>query len=252
MLFDLTTQRETGSLYVPETLDHVAISPDSQSALLSGIGCDVILLDIASQALQQRYHGHKADAFVIRATFGGHGEQLAGGLGAPFVVSGSEDAQIYFWHRASGRLIESSCRHTHGAVNDIAWRPHHDAVMASCGDDGTVRIWQPTMPSKESAHYATEQEPITPIRRTGTYAADDWKRPYEEKEVPMDDGADDGPTPEPEPARLNLGTSAGRRAELHAGVRPIPPGRIRPTTSPDREPRASSPPPSARPPLLPW
>ncbi|KAI3626096.1 hypothetical protein CBS9595_001457 [Malassezia furfur] len=256
LVFDLTTQRETGSLYVPETLDHVAISPDSQSALLSGIGCDVILLNIASRTLQQRYHGHKADEFVIRATFGGHGEQLAGGLGAPFVVSGSEDAQIYFWHRASGRLIESSCRHAHGAVNDIAWRPQHDAVMASCGDDGTVRIWQPTMPSKESVHYATEQEPIMPIRRTGTYAADDWKRPYEEKEVPMDDGADDGGTPEPGPVNLNLGAGAGasaaRRAELHADVRPIPPGRIRPPTSPEHEPLASSSPPAARPPLLPW
>ncbi len=66
-----------------------------------------------------------------------------GGIDENFVVSGSEDAKIYIWHRATGRLIETLSGHAKGPVNGVAWHPRDALTIASCGDDHTVRIWRP-------------------------------------------------------------------------------------------------------------
>ncbi|CAH2073507.1 unnamed protein product [Thlaspi arvense] len=79
-----------------------------------------------------RYKGHKRSRFIIRSCFGGYKQA--------FVASGSEDSQVYIWHRSTGKLILELPGHA-GAVNCVSWSPTNLHMLASASDDGTIRIW---------------------------------------------------------------------------------------------------------------
>jgi len=52
------------------------------------------------------------------------------------------DGHVYIWHCPTGTLLEVLPGHQKNGVNSAEWCP--TAVMfATCGDDGTVRIWEP-------------------------------------------------------------------------------------------------------------
>lgn len=55
----------------------------------------------------------------------------------------SLDGHIYVWHRRTGTLFEVLAGHEPGGVNSVDWCPQENAIFASCGDDGTIRIWGP-------------------------------------------------------------------------------------------------------------
>jgi WD40 repeat protein len=121
-----------------------------------------------------RYIGHKQDRFVIRSAFGGEDDA--------FVLSGSEDSQIYIWHRQGGQLLKVAplasnplplfrrppqpsyhkyvplrvrnsvltappCAQVlpgHSrSVNSVSCSPMHPNIFASASDDHTVWIWGP-------------------------------------------------------------------------------------------------------------
>ena len=70
--------------------------------------------------------------YVVRACLGGAGDA--------FVASGSEDAQVYLWHRGTGQLLAQLAGHT-AVVNAVAWSPSQAGLLASASDDHTVRLW---------------------------------------------------------------------------------------------------------------
>ncbi|KAJ9479338.1 Glucose-induced degradation protein 7 [Pseudozyma hubeiensis] len=132
---NVRTREEVGSIYLREEVVSLAVSGDSQYALISVRPSELQMWDIDRQCLVRRFNGHKISKHVIGCGFGGIDEN--------FVVSGSEDSKIYIWHRASGRLIETLVGHDAGTVNAVAWHPTDALTVASCGDDHTVRIWRP-------------------------------------------------------------------------------------------------------------
>jgi len=105
------------------------------------------LYDMRTYKLVRKMSGLAQTTYVIRACFGGVGEN--------FLVSGSEgkwrdlcdvltdratDSLIYLWHRQSGALLAKLSGHT-GCVNCVAWSPADPQLFVSGSDDGSIRVW---------------------------------------------------------------------------------------------------------------
>jgi len=114
-----------------ESLTSLCLSSDSRYVLVS-VACDEVhLWDVQAMQIAHRYRGHRHGRYVIRSAFGGSDES--------FVISGSEDTQVYIWHRYSAELLQVLSGHS-GAVNAVSWNPRQ-VMLATASDDHTIRIW---------------------------------------------------------------------------------------------------------------
>ncbi|EPS60063.1 hypothetical protein M569_14740 [Genlisea aurea] len=109
------------------------VSDDRKFLLVSLLNEELHLWNIDGvPKVISKYKGHKRSRFVVRSCFGG--------LDEAFIGSGSEDSQVYIWHRVSGELILTLGGHS-GAVNCVSWNPTNPHMLASGSDDRTIRIW---------------------------------------------------------------------------------------------------------------
>ncbi|KAG9136042.1 hypothetical protein Leryth_025857 [Lithospermum erythrorhizon] len=116
-----------------QVIVHFELSRDSKFLLVSLLDQEIHLWNIEESAkLEAKYKGLKRSRFIVRSCFGG--------LEQSFVASGSEDSQVYIWHRASGELIRTLAGHS-GSVNCVSWNPANPHMLASASDDHTIRIW---------------------------------------------------------------------------------------------------------------
>ncbi|KAL0648364.1 hypothetical protein Bca4012_046655 [Brassica carinata] len=116
-----------------ETITSFSLSNDNKYVLVNLLNQEIRLWSIEGDPkIVTRYKGHKRSRFLIRSCFGGYEQG--------FIASGSEDSQVYIWHRSTGKLITELPGHA-GAVNCVSWSPTNLHVMASASDDGTIRIW---------------------------------------------------------------------------------------------------------------
>lgn len=117
------------------------ISKDGRLALLNIASQGVHLWDLQDKILLRKYQG------VIQANYVNHGS--FGGPNEEFLVSGSEDAKIYLWHRREEHpmMIFSGHQRT---VNCVSWHPTLPMLFASASDDTTVRIWSTVEHKKET------------------------------------------------------------------------------------------------------
>ncbi|KAF4841146.1 WD repeat-containing protein [Colletotrichum siamense] len=110
----------------------VSISEDSRHLLVNKKDGEVQLIDLATRTSVQKFLGHTGGDFLIRSAFGGANES--------FVVSGSEDGNILIWHKNSGAAVERLEGHQ-PRTNAVSWNPADPCMLASCGDDGKVKVW---------------------------------------------------------------------------------------------------------------
>eukprot|EP00243_Klebsormidium_subtile_P002915 TRINITY_DN15944_c0_g1_i1.p1 TRINITY_DN15944_c0_g1~~TRINITY_DN15944_c0_g1_i1.p1 ORF type:complete len:606 (-),score=172.76 TRINITY_DN15944_c0_g1_i1:173-1990(-) len=119
-----------------ESITSLCISGDSRYLLVNLSSQVIHLWDLGASRLPQkpaiRYKGQKQGRYVIRSCFGGSAQK--------FIVSGSEDSQVYIWHRGTGDLLEVLPGHS-GTVNAVSWNPTNPHMFASASDDHTIRIW---------------------------------------------------------------------------------------------------------------
>lgn len=116
-----------------QTITSFSLSRDDKFLLVSLLNQEIHLWNIDGDAkLIAKYKGHKRSRFLVRSCFGG--------LQQAFIASGSEDSQVYIWHKGSGELIEALPGHS-GAVNCVSWNPANPHMLASASDDHTIRIW---------------------------------------------------------------------------------------------------------------
>lgn len=138
IVFDLATKETESSTRLEGDLTSVQTSQDSQYALINHAPNEVHLWDLHTGRVTRKYEGQIQGRHVIRSCFGG--------VDGNFVVSGSEDANVYIWHRESGALLEVLPGHGEGSVNSVAWNPTNERMFASCSDDHTIRIWEAPPP----------------------------------------------------------------------------------------------------------
>lgn len=110
----------------------VTISHDSRYALINISAKEIHLWDIEKIQLVRKCVGQQQQDFIIRSCFGGVADN--------FLVSGSDDANVYIWKRHDGMLIDVLPGHSKG-VNSVAWNPVDRHMFASASDDNTIRIW---------------------------------------------------------------------------------------------------------------
>ncbi|KAM7276680.1 hypothetical protein ACFE04_018546 [Oxalis oulophora] len=114
------------------TITSFSLSEDSKFLLVNLLNQEIHLWNLEDLKFVSKYEGHRRARFVIRSCFGG--------LKQAFIASGSEDSQVYIWHRSSGVLLLALPGHS-GAVNCISWNPSNHHMLASASDDRTIRIW---------------------------------------------------------------------------------------------------------------
>ncbi|KAG0477080.1 hypothetical protein HPP92_013921 [Vanilla planifolia] len=116
-----------------QTITSFSLSRDEKLLLVNLLNEEIHLWSIVDvPMLLTKYRGHRRSRFVIRSCFGGFGQT--------FIASGSEDSQVYIWHRGSGELIQALAGHS-GAVNCVSWNPANPQILASGSDDHTIRVW---------------------------------------------------------------------------------------------------------------
>ncbi|KAF9469273.1 WD40-repeat-containing domain protein [Collybia nuda] len=131
--FNMKTQKVESSTVVDHEICTVAISRDSQFALYNQ-NASIQLYDLQTHRVVGEYTGHLRTRHVIHSRFGGIADE--------FIISGSEDGNVYIWHRNSGRPLEVLYGHGEGGVNCVSWNPQRPEKFASCSDDHTIRIWE--------------------------------------------------------------------------------------------------------------
>ncbi|CAK8565429.1 unnamed protein product [Lathyrus sativus] len=116
-----------------QAITSFSLSKDSRFLLVNLLNQEIHLWNIEGDPkLVSKYKSHKRSRFIIRSCFGGYQQS--------FIASGSEDSQVYIWHRSSGELVDALPGHS-GAVNCVSWNPANPHMLASASDDSTVRIW---------------------------------------------------------------------------------------------------------------
>ncbi|KAF4458466.1 WD40 repeat-containing [Fusarium albosuccineum] len=120
----------------------VSISQDSRHLLVNKCDGEAQLIDLVTRSSVQKFFGHTGGEFLIRSSFGGPNES--------FVLSGSEDGNILIWHKNTGAAVERLPGH-HPRCNAVAWNPADPFMLASCGDDGRLKMWviPPLVPSEQ-------------------------------------------------------------------------------------------------------
>ncbi|KAL4200719.1 hypothetical protein AMTRI_Chr02g254950 [Amborella trichopoda] len=132
MLYDREGKRER-LIEEDQSITSFSLSKDGKFLLMNLVNEEIHLWSINGEPkLVGRYRGHKRSRLVIRSCFGG--------LEQAFIASGSEDSQVYLWHRGTRELFEVLPGHS-GAVNCVSWNPVNAHMFASASDDSTIRIW---------------------------------------------------------------------------------------------------------------
>ncbi|KAJ3812428.1 WD40 repeat-like protein [Lentinula aff. lateritia] len=138
VIYQLSTRQVESSIKLDGELTSVKVSQDSHYALINHSPDEIQLWDLRLGRMARKFTGQRQGRHIIRSCFGG--------IDGSFVVSGSEDGNVYVWHRETGSLLEVLSGHGEGSVNSVAWNPANERMFASCSDDKTIRIWEAPKP----------------------------------------------------------------------------------------------------------
>ncbi|KAM0204371.1 hypothetical protein ACHAPI_000124 [Fusarium lateritium] len=131
-VYNAVTQELEFDMELKSRPTSVSISQDCRHLLVNKCDGEAQLIDLLTRNSIQKFFGHTGGEYLIRGSFGGANES--------FVVSGSEDGNILIWHKNTGAGVERLYGH-HPRCNAVAWNPADSYMLASCGDDGRLKMW---------------------------------------------------------------------------------------------------------------
>lgn len=111
-------------------LTNVSISQDNACLLLSCLDARVRLLDKAEGEMLNEYQGHRNTQYKVGSCFSNDDA---------YVMSGSEDKDIYVWDLVEAKLLGKLKGHT-GTICSLAYHPTECALLSGAMDN-TVRVW---------------------------------------------------------------------------------------------------------------
>lgn len=101
----------------------VSLSPTGTHALVTTTNpAQVHLWDLRCKSILHSFAGFDQSRYVVRAVFGGNHSEL--------ILCGSEDSQVYVWHRESGEPLFTLGGHS-GPVTSLACCPQRPQLFAS-------------------------------------------------------------------------------------------------------------------------
>ncbi|PBP21269.1 WD domain-containing protein [Diplocarpon rosae] len=133
-VYNFVTRELQYEMDMKVTMSSVSISQNSRFLLVHKVDGEARMLDLDTRETVRSFRsGAKGGHFVIRATYGGANES--------FVIFGSEEGNVYIYHKESGHLIEKLEGHGKSSCNSVSWNPSNPSMFATVGDDAKVRIW---------------------------------------------------------------------------------------------------------------
>jgi len=132
--YDFETQDDMTIINENSAVTYFTVDRAEEHCLVTTRNEGLRLWCLKTHTLVRTFFGSFHNEYVISSTFGG--------ISGDFIASGSEDETIVIWNRKSEKPIHRISGHV-GSVNAVSWNPVYHGMLASGGDDGTVRIWLP-------------------------------------------------------------------------------------------------------------
>jgi pre-mRNA-processing factor 17 len=82
---------------------------------------------------KKRFTGHVTAGFACQIDFAPNGQ---------FIASGDGEGQLHLWEWKSGRFVKKIKCHENGPCIGVQWHPLQPSVVATCGWDGLIKLWQ--------------------------------------------------------------------------------------------------------------
>ncbi|KAF9129520.1 hypothetical protein BGW39_004079 [Mortierella sp. 14UC] len=118
----------TDQIFEPVT--SVSFSKDGNCVLASSLDDTLRLMDRANGTMLNAYKGHTNSKYKIRSCLSNSDA---------FVLSGSEDGNIYIWDLLEGEVVHKVEAHSK-IVSSIDYHPKQDR-MCSASVDGSIKTW---------------------------------------------------------------------------------------------------------------
>jgi COMPASS component SWD3 len=150
----------------------VKFSPNGKMVLAATLDSSIRLWDYVNGRCLKTYQGHRNQKYSINATFGTYGVLSDPRVGArrqedahsddhdrkwAFVICGSEDGTVVLWDVSSKEVLQTFQGHDGVVLGvDVGLE---DQTIATCGLDGTVKIWK-RQPLPETPTNGHDDAPI--------------------------------------------------------------------------------------------
>lgn len=135
--YDLSKNNVSKKIETKEKIVYCNLSKSDKGKYLlineSIVHPQIILYNLDTNKIINKYYGHTQKIFIIKVAFGGDKDQ--------FILSGSEDATVYLWYRRNPGAPKFQFKGHLGVVNSVEMLSNN--IVLSVSDDKTIKVWTP-------------------------------------------------------------------------------------------------------------
>ena len=86
-----------------------------------------------ARSRKKLFKGHLNAGYACQPAFSPNGQ---------FLISGDGEGKLFVWDWKSGRVYRRLRAHDNAPCIGAAWHPREPSVVATCGWDGAVKLWE--------------------------------------------------------------------------------------------------------------